>query len=127
MELLNWDYLPVATLFKQPRHVLWKFKCIVAGVLCQQNNVWINCDALCLKAKASYRLWGYHINKKERIKENKLSAASVIDLLVVFDNSLYQDEEYIMEYISKRICFQLVHILLEGGKVSKPSLPVIFN
>lgn len=82
---------------------------------------------MCLKAKASYRLWGYHRNKKERIKENKLSAASVIDLLVVFDNSLYQDEEYIMEYICKRICFQLVHSLLEGGKVSKPSLSVIFS
>lgn len=39
MQLLNWDYLPVATLFKQPRRVLWKFKCIVAGVLCQQNSV----------------------------------------------------------------------------------------
>lgn len=82
---------------------------------------------MCLKAQASYRLWGYHINKKGSIKENKLSVASVIDLLVVFDNNFYQDEDYIMEYISKRISFQLVYILLEGGQVSKPSVLVIFS
>lgn len=71
-----------------------------------------------------HRLWGYHISKKGSIKENKLSVASVIDLLVVFDNNFYQDEEYIVVYISKRISFQLVYILLEGGQVS---VLVIFN
>lgn len=78
-----------------------------------------------LEGKGLLQAMGYHINKKGSIKENKLSAASVIDLLIVFDN-FYQNEEYIMEYISKRISFQLFYILLEGGQVSKAIL-VIFS
>lgn len=57
-------------------------------------------------------------HKQEGKRKNKLPVESVIDLLVVFDNNFYQDEEYIMEYISKRMSFQLVYILLEGGQVS---------
>lgn len=56
-----------------------------------------------LVGKGLLQAMEYHINKKGSIKENNLSVASVIDLLIVFDNNFYQDEEYIMEYISKRI------------------------
>lgn len=79
-----------------------------------------------LEGKGLLQAMGYHINKKGSIKENKLSVASVIDLLVVFDN-FYQDEEHIVEYISKRKYFQLFYILLERGQVSKDRVLVIFN
>lgn len=68
-----------------------------------------------LEGKGLFQAMGYHINKKGSIKENKLSVTLVIDLLVVFDNNFYQDEEYLMEYISKRISSQLVYLLLEGS------------
>lgn len=79
-----------------------------------------------LEGKGLLEAMGCHINKKGSIKENKLSVASVIVLLVVFDN-FYQDEEHVVEYISKRKSFQLFYILLEKGQVSKPRVLVIFS